>query len=183
MAQLTVKEKEHWKQRINRKVDQAMDALLATNDAGYKERISTEAHKLALRSLGIEELEGQAAELERQEENSRLQRQQLLRAMIAQITGCRIEDASASYSTQLEIKQAIEKRKLLHEEQLMEKDELGRRILAYRREKEELLDTVWLATSGKQIRQLWTAVAELLQQPPTRLQSEALAIEPESDLS
>jgi hypothetical protein len=136
-----------------------------------------------LHSLGIEELEGQAAELERQEESSRLQRQQLYKSMVAQITGRRIEDVSVPYGRPHEIQQAIEKRKLLHEEQLMEKDELGRRILAYRREKEELLDTVWLATSGKQIRQLWTAVAELLQQPPTRLQSEALAIEPESDPS
>jgi hypothetical protein len=110
-----------------------------------------------LHSLGIEELEGQAAELERQEESSRLQRQQLYKSMVAQITGRRIEDVSVPYGRPHEIQQAIEKRKLLHEEQLMEKDELGRRILAYRREKEELLDTVWLATSGKQIRQLWTA--------------------------
>ena len=181
MAQLTVKEKEHWKERITRKVDQAIDALLATNDSGYQERIAKEARTMAIQSLGIQELEARAAELEKLEESSRLQRQQLYKEMISQVTGRRIEDKNVSYCWPHDIHQAIEKRKRLHQEQLMERDELGRRILAYRRAQEELLDTVWLANSGKQIHQLWTEVAELLQQPPTRLQSAPLTIEPEAD--
>jgi hypothetical protein len=41
-----------------------------------------------------------------------------------------------------------------------------------------LLDTVWLAASTAQIKQLWTKVGELLGDEPTTLEREALAIEP-----
>ena len=41
-----------------------------------------------------------------------------------------------------------------------------------------LLDTVWLATSGQQIKELWKKVADLLSEEQTPLQKEALAIQP-----
>ena len=50
-----------------------------------------------------------------------------------------------------------------------------------RREKDELLDVVWLATSGTAIRQLWQKVVELLGDEQTQLQKDALAIEPVVD--
>ena len=46
------------------------------------------------------------------------------------------------------------------------------------REKEELLDTVWLSTSTKQIKQLWSDVAEMLKVEQTELQKQAIAMEP-----
>ncbi|MBX3438886.1 MAG: hypothetical protein KF861_15450, partial [Planctomycetaceae bacterium] len=75
----------------------------------------------------------------------------------------------------------ITKRTSVHEQELLEKDDLGRKILALRQEKEEMLDTVWLATSGKHIRELWTSVTELLQESPTLLQTKALSIPPDAD--
>jgi hypothetical protein len=59
---------------------------------------------------------------------------------------------------------------------LLEEHPLGRRILRLEREKEELLDTVWLATSPAQIKELWAKFAEVLQWEPPDLQKEALAI-------
>ena len=56
--------------------------------------------------------------------------------------------------------------------------ELGRQILRLRAEKDRLLDTVWLARSPAQIRQLWTKVGELLGDELTHLEREALAIAP-----
>lgn len=47
--------------------------------------------------------------------------------------------------------------------------------------KEDLLDTVWLATSGAQIKELWSKVPELLGDPQTQLQHEALAIKPDAE--
>jgi len=182
MAHLTVKEKEHWKERISRKVDQAIDKLLAMHDSSYLERIANEAKQLALESLGIRELKAKATELKRQVQVAELEQDRLHRTMVAQITGRRFEDVTtSSYGSLQEIQQAVVKRKLVHEDELLAKDELGRRILALRREKEELLDTVWLATSGNPIRQLWSAVTGLLEQPDTQLQAEALAINPEPE--
>ena len=56
--------------------------------------------------------------------------------------------------------------------------ELGRQVLKLRAEKENLLDVIWLATSSRQVRQLWTKVAELLGEEPTHLEREALSIPP-----
>jgi hypothetical protein len=57
--------------------------------------------------------------------------------------------------------------------------ELGRRIAALRQERERLIDTVWLATSSAAIRELWAKVGQLLEDEPTQLEREALAIEPD----
>ena len=54
-------------------------------------------------------------------------------------------------------------------------------MLRLRQEKDELLDVVWLATSGTEIRQLWQKVVELLGDEQTQLQIDALAIELAAD--
>jgi hypothetical protein len=44
------------------------------------------------------------------------------------------------------------------------------------KEKENLLDTIWLATSTSQLKTLWTKVSDLLGSAPTQLERDALAI-------
>ena len=61
-----------------------------------------------------------------------------------------------------EVTTAVKRRQAIHEEELLARDPQGKRILNLRQEKDELLDTVWLATSSKQIKELWQSVAELL---------------------
>jgi hypothetical protein len=56
--------------------------------------------------------------------------------------------------------------------------EIGRQILRLRAERENLLDSIWLATSPSQIRSFWQKVAELLGEEPTRLECDALSIPP-----
>lgn len=100
--------------------------------------------------------------------------------MLATVQGVDVESVS-KYVHSLddhEIKTAINRRAALMETELLAKNEIGKRILKLREEKEELLDTVWLATSPKQVKQLWQTVAEVLKQEPTDLQREAMGIEP-----
>jgi len=52
---------------------------------------------------------------------------------------------------------------------------IGKEILKLRAEKDALLDTVWLATSSAQIRDLWSRVSEVLGDPATPLQQQILA--------
>lgn len=182
MSQLTVKEKEHWKERISKKVDQAIDGLLLSHDSRYLERLGGQAHQMALESLEIQKLEKELIEIEQHEEHCRNRRQYVFRQMVTKVTGCAAEHQSRTYySKPHEIEQAVAKRRQRHEEELMAQDELGRQILELRREKDELLDTIWLATSGTQVRQLWNDVTELLKQTPTKLQTKALKVEPHTD--
>ena len=81
----------------------------------------------------------------------------------------------------VEAHEAITRRQSAHQEQLLADDPVGREVARLEAEKDRLLDTVWLATSPAQIKQLWTKVAELLGDEPTRLEREALSIAPEED--
>jgi hypothetical protein len=64
------------------------------------------------------------------------------------------------------------------EADILAESDLGRRVVSLREEKENLLDTVWLATSSTQIKQLWEKVNELLEIRPTALEEKALKIAP-----
>jgi hypothetical protein len=74
------------------------------------------------------------------------------------------------------VKSAVVRRQKVHEDELLGECETGRQILRLREEKENLLDTIWLATSPSQLKTLWTKVAELLGSEATQLERDALAI-------
>jgi hypothetical protein len=78
----------------------------------------------------------------------------------------------------VEAAEAISKRQSAHQEQLLAEDPVGREVARLEAEKEHLLDTVWLATSPAQVKQLWSQVGALVGDEPTPLQRAALEIEP-----
>lgn len=181
MAGLTVTEKEHWKDRLDRRIARRIETI-TTEDQGLLERIKEEARCQAIASLGLAELDAEARQIEQQqaalEERDRL----VKRTMLAQVRGVPVETIDTGYYDYArcrEIDKAIERRQAVHEDRLLAEHELGRRILALRQERERLIDTVWLATSSAAIRELWTKVGELLADEPTQLEREALAIQPE----
>ena len=53
---LTVTEKEHWKERITRKIDKRIE-IIAAADANLLDRIERQAHQRALESLGLAALQ------------------------------------------------------------------------------------------------------------------------------
>jgi hypothetical protein len=179
MANLTVAEKTHWRDRIQARIDRRIEAITAA-EPGLIERIKHEARGRALESLGLagfqEELDriaGQRAELDRRDA-------QIRKEMLACVRGVAVDDLDV-YSRvhdHPEIRAAITRRQAMHEEELLAGHELGRQVLRLRAEREDLLDVIWLATSPVQVRQLWTKVAELLGEEPTHLEREALSIPP-----
>ena len=185
---LTVTEKEHWKNRISRRIDQTMQSLTAANDPGFLDRLGKDARKRALESLGLSELYERVANTKQQRKDLIREENYTYREMIATVKRCDIreveemdgvEGVRLGYSCfPSAVERAIDLRQAVHEKELLDESSMGRRILQLREEKEELLDTVWLATSGKQIRELWQKVTELLVQEPTALQAKALLIDP-----
>jgi hypothetical protein len=180
---LTVTEKQHWKDRIARRIDKRIEAI-AAQDPNLLERVKREARQRALDSLGLAPHQAQIDEIEEQEEALTKRKKQAQRAMLAQLRGVPPEDLNDYYyHHDSEVEAAIAKRQAVHEDELLAENERGRKILQLRQEKDDLLDTVWLATSGIQIKQLWAKVAELLGDDSTQLQCDALAIEPVPDPS
>lgn len=179
MPGLSVTEKTHWKDRIARRIDKRIEALHA-EDPHFTDRMQREARDRALQSLGLAELQAELVQTEQGEAVFEQRKTAIRRAMLARIRGVSGEevDDTPGYAASQEVTAAIQRRQAVHTDELFAAHDLGRRILQLREEKDNLLDTVWLATSPAQIKTLWSKVADLLGDPQTQLQRDALAIAP-----
>jgi len=176
---LTVTEKEHWKERITRRIDKKIEAIHA-EEPNFQDRIDRDARQRALESLGLAEMQTERDDIRKQKESLDKRDKQLRRQMLAHVRGVPVDDIDDfhSYSRDTEVSDAIKRRQAVHEEELLAESDRGKQVLRLREEKENLLDTVWLATSSSQVKELWGKVTELLGSQPTRLESDALAIVP-----
>lgn len=176
---LTVTEKQHWKDRIGKRIEKRIEALGA-EEPGFLERIQEAARKHALKSLGLDKLQSRLERIARQKKLLDAREETAERAMLAVVRGVPARDLrrDSLYGVEREISEAVQKRQVVHEEELFAKTKRGREILHLRQEKENLLDTVWLATSPQQIKDLWQKIDDMLGGEQTRLQRAALAIKP-----
>ncbi|QDU74649.1 hypothetical protein Pan97_16610 [Bremerella volcania] len=179
MPGLTVTEKEHWKDRIGKRIDKKIEVVSA-EDPNLLDRVHREARERALASLGLSKMQQELDEVEQQKSALEKRERQIERAMLAHVRGVPVEDIDDyhSYRYDHEVDSAVNRRQAVHEDELLAESENGQRILQLREEKDNLLDTVWLATSPKQIKELWSKVADLLGDDQTQLQRDALAIVP-----
>jgi hypothetical protein len=179
MPGLTVAEKRHWKERISHRIDKRMEALCAT-EPNLMDRIQREARQRALGSSGLAEAQAELDAIQRQEEELNRRAENLHKSMLAIVRKVPAEEVKDSFygCVHQEVTNALQRRQAVHEDELLAEHRTGKEILQLRREKDDLLDTVWLATSGIQVRELWKKVGELLGDEPTALQREALAIAP-----
>ena len=177
MPSLTVAEKNHWKDRIAKRIDRKIEAILA-GEPGLMDRVQEQARQRAVQSLGLADMQAELDDLTRQQEELERREQHVHRAMLAVIRRCPVEqvDECLCRSQHHDVTVAIQRRLAVHEDELLAADDVGQEILRLRREKDNLLDTVWLATSNQQIRELWQKVVTMLGEEQTPLQREALAI-------
>ena len=185
MPGLSVSEKNHWKERLSKRIDKRIEAI-AAEDPNLLERVKRDVHNRAMQSLNLADLQAEIDRLEREEEELEKRERVLNRTMLARVRGVPIEtiDELSVYQSgkhNHEVQAAITRRQAVHEDDLLKESEVGRRILQLRVEKDGLLDSVWLASSPKQIKDLWSKVAELLGDEPTQLQRDAMAIAPVED--
>ena len=177
---LTVTEKNHWKDRIAHRIDKRIEAVFS-EDPNLQDRIHRQARQRALDSLGLAEMQAELDNIEKQKAELEKRERQAHKAMLARVRGVPVSeiDDYFGYRGDNEVTDAVKRRQDVHEEELLAESEQGRRILQLREEKDNLLDTVWLASSPRQIKELWSKVAELLGDQQTQLQRDALAIAPE----
>ena len=147
MPGLTVSEKNHWKDRLSKRIDKRLEAI-AAEEPNLLDRVKRESRERAMASLTVADLQTDVGAIEKQEEEL-LQRKSLLhRTMLARVRRVPLETIDHSYTPNYynnEVENAIKSRQGIHEDELLAESEVGRRILQLRREKENLLDTVWLA--------------------------------------
>lgn len=180
MASLTVREKEHWKERIARKIDEVTDAMLAKSNPSYSDEVYHKAKQMAIESLGIASHHQRWTNLYFTEQEMQTQRGLLGGEMLTIACGVAPENArlGSCYSIPLQVTDVIKRRTAVYEKELMAEDELGRKILELQQQKEELLDTVWLATSSKQIKLLWEKIGEFIGLAHPSVQEDASKTDP-----
>jgi hypothetical protein len=182
MPGLTVTEKEHWKNRIARRIDKRIEVLWA-EEPNLAEQIAREGHQQALASLGLIELQAELDEIERQEEKHEQRKHDIGKQMLAAIRRVPVDQVREyqAYRHAPEVEAAVARRETVFADQLLAASSLGTRILSLRHEKDNLLDTVWLATSSASIKTLWEKVGQLLGDEATPLERDALTIPPDVD--
>ncbi len=179
MANLTVAEKEHWRDRIEARIDRRIEVITAA-DTGLLGHVKQEARQRALQSLGLAENQGELDRIEKQRAELGRRDTQVRREMLARVRGVSADevDCYSRVHDHPEIRAAVARRQAVHEEELLATLELGRQVQRLRGEREGLLDAIWLATSPTQVRVFWRKVGELLGEEPTDLEREALTIPP-----
>lgn len=181
---LTLAEKNHWKDRLASRIDKRIEAIYvaAPHLRGLVER---ESRVAAIESLQLMAIERRLSEIEVATQQLEREERKLRRAELAVIRGVPVDDVTDQMlpycGRSTEVTEAIERRRKLHAEQVLAREELGREIQRLELEKENLLDTIWLATSPAQLKQLWEQVNRLLGVTPTQLEQDALAIPPVTD--
>lgn len=171
MSRLTVTEKEHWKSRIEQRINRAIEKLQYKNPI-YMSTIQAEARASAFKKLGIADLHLKRESLLASIKELQSEADAFEQSMFNQVLG---PNRPYPYHNRSDLDNVVRKEAAHIEDELLAGDELGRQILKFRAEKESLLDTVWLATSSQQVRELWHQVAAVLGDEPTALQAVILA--------
>ena len=173
MSKLTVTEKEHWKQRVERRIDRAIEEL-SLQHPQFMPDLRQQAKRKALAALKIDKLTDESDKLE-STINELKSKQDALEKKIYLAASGNDEVPRHVYGLRTETDKVVAQRQTIIEDELLADSSLGLQFLKLRREKEELLDTIWLATSNRQIRDLWSRVSEVLSEESTPLQNQILS--------
>lgn len=167
---LTITEKQHWKDRIETRIEKRIKRLKAGNvelirDASERAKAQAIAQakltKEFSRLIGIEASE---SDLSKEKE-----------ALLAQIHNKLLGEIPVSWNVRHQIDNRVAELQRDIEDELLAESDVGREIATLTAEKENLLDTVWLATSPRQVTDLWQKVLNLLGENTTDFQREVLS--------
>lgn len=175
---LTIKEKEHWKDRISARIQKAIEQTYLSGPTGFMEKVKQQSRQRAIKSLGIKDEHERSEVLEQEADRIKAECRQLEARMLERISAPGEYERSYYSSSSQKINDAIGNRAALMESEILAETETGREILRLRNEQDQLLDTVWLATSPVQIRNLWVSFNELVGDQPTELQKQTLLDKP-----
>ena len=178
---LTVADRTHWRDRIAKRIDQRIETLVAKQDPTLLQRVSEQAREKAYKSLGIDAQRRELDQLQKQKEEIEKRERRLEAEQRAIVKGTSVEaelEKGSYYHAGDEVDEAVSARARALEADILAESELGRQIVSLRIERENLLDTVWLATSSSQIKELWEQVNVLLEVKPTALEEKALKTAP-----
>ena len=171
---LTITEKNHWKERIEAKIDNKIKRLEATDPDLFKTTKKRSRTQL-LKDQNLTSEYDQLVSLDERIGKLNTELTQIAEKLYIAIKGKPMHYGRYDLDA---VDCEIESRTRLFEEDYLCESKLGSEIVRLRREKENLLDTIWLATTNRQIKELWTQTTDLLGEEPTLLQKQAIEAPP-----
>lgn len=174
MTRLTVTEKDHWKSRIEARTDRAIEHLKAS-DLKLVVQLNTDVEYEAHKAMGTDALFKEHCDIKHQIKALESQLKSVERSIHRHAAGSGCSKPDSDHDLSYKFNQMLERHKKLASGAILSRSPTGRAILRLQEEKEAILDTVWLATSSKQIRDLWSKVADVLQDDCTDLQKQILS--------
>ncbi|MCA9034561.1 MAG: hypothetical protein KDA89_03170 [Planctomycetaceae bacterium] len=175
---LTVKEKEHWKERIEKKIDKAIEKVYRDEGKNLRQATRQKAEERVLKRLGLEKYMEQYEKLKNQRAELDQQQSKLSEEAAKPFEAAKDKSRYYSHHGHSLIVDVIKKEVTEAEKEILHESEVGRKILRLEREREELTDTIWLATSPVQIRSLWADFTTMVTDEPTELQKQAMSYDP-----
>jgi hypothetical protein len=137
--------------------------------------VTAAAELAAHKALGTADLHARIEAIKQESDALDKEQEELEVVMYCRVLGKDIAQERCPRSLYGELNAAMRKQQRRMEEELLAETPLGQQILKLRAEKEALLDTVWLATSSSQIRDLWSRVSVVLGEEETPLQRQILS--------
>ncbi len=147
---LTITEKQHWKDRIESRISKRIKRLKSGNHEFFSE-ISEKAKQQAIAQSKLAKDFDRLAVIEKTESELENEKEVLLVQMHNKLIG----KSYASYGVRDRISTRINELQREIEDELLGESDIGREIASLLAEKENLLDTIWLATSPRQVTELW----------------------------
>lgn len=171
---ISISEKQHWKERIEKKIKLRIHSLKSQDPALFKEA-EVVARTTAIDSLGISDDLDQIEQLKSQIETLENQKRDKGVSIIERLSG---EPAMKGYYSEYEFRNSLDNLLKTHIQKklkdFLQASPLGREVAKLESEKENLMDTIWLATSSRQMSDMWTKVLKLLAEESTAFQQEIL---------
>lgn len=171
---ISISEKQHWKERIEKKIKQRIHALKSQSPALFT-AAEVVARTTAIESLGIGDDLDQHEKLKSQIEDLENQKKVKSISILERLSG---EPVMRGYYSDYEFQNSLDNLLKIHIQKKLEAflqaSPLGREVAKLESEKENLMDTIWLATSSRQMSDMWTKVLKLLDEEGTDFQREIL---------
>ncbi len=178
---ITMKEKDHWKNQIETKINQTIDDRELGENPRFRQKMEEEAEEKAWQSLGLEKLKAEREKVEDEIACREQTRKEILVKILKKLGHRNPDPYCPGGYLPSEVKTAVKRAARVHNRELMENSVFGSWILKLQKERDELLDKVWLATSPDQIREIRSRLVELLNCEPTKIQQDATTILPATE--
>lgn len=172
---MTVAEKEALQAILKQKINDRIEGLEHEAEADFTE-MAEKAQTQAIQLLGFEEEFIQATRMYREY----IELQKKLKTLWRSVA-TKLGTSDPSWHPRTDVMNKVEEKTKVIKNKFMADHPVGQKILTLEKAKSDMLSTIWLATSTKQVKDLFSVLDGLLGHQMTDFEKEVMALEPVKD--